>query len=259
MKQIQATVMSNAEVASGIRLLQLWAPEVAASAEPGQFVHVRCSKSLDPLLRRPFSLHRIGRSAVSEMPKRGISLLFQVVGRGTSQLADLEPDDSVDVLGPLGRGFTLRASTRRLLLVAGGLGIAPLVAAADAAIERDVAVTALAGARTANRLLPARFLPPEVEYVVATEDGSAGRRGLVTDLVGNYLDWADQVLVCGPGPMLPAIAAVTSQSSALVQVSLEERMACGLGACLGCVVETRSGPQRVCRDGPVFALGELKL
>lgn len=259
MKQTKATVLSNAEAAVGVRLLQLRAPEIAVSAEAGQFVHVRCSKSFDPLLRRPLSLHRIGRLAISQEQKDGISLLFQVVGRGTDHLAGLRPGEGVDLLGPLGQGFGLRPDTRRLLLVAGGLGIAPLIAAADAAIGRDIAVTALAGAKTADRLLPARLLPQEAEYVVATEDGSAGRRGLVTDLVSNYLGWADQVFVCGPRPMLPAIAAVASGSSVPIQVSLEERMACGLGACLGCVVETRAGLQRVCRDGPVFPLEELKL
>lgn len=258
MKQARALVLSNIEVAAGIRLLQLRAPDIAASAEPGQFIHVRCSDSLDPLLRRPLSVHRIGRLAPS-YGKDQIAVLFQVVGRGTAGLATRRPGDMIDALGPAGRGFTLRPSTRRLLLVGGGMGIAPLVAAADLAISREIAVTVLAGARTADQLLPAQLLPREAEYAVSTEDGSLGFRGVVSDLMPEFLAWADQVFVCGPRGMLEAVGAIVRGRSVAVQVSLEQRMACGVGACLGCVVDTRRGPRRVCRDGPVFSLEELTL
>lgn len=139
------------------------------------------------------------------------------------------------------------------------MGIAPLVAAADLAISRDVAVTVLAGGGSADRLVPAHLLPQEAEYTAVTEDGSLGHRGLVTELMPEFLEWADEVFVCGPRQMLEVVSAQTVERTAAIQVSLEERMACGVGACLGCTVDTRRGPQRVCRDGPVFDLEELKL
>jgi dihydroorotate dehydrogenase electron transfer subunit len=258
MKHMLATILDNTQVATGTHMLRLRAPHMAAIAEAGQFVHVRCGQSSDPLLRRPLSLHRIGR-LTSDLHSSDIALLFQVIGKGTGALSTARIGDSLDLLGPLGQGFTIEPGTRRLLLVAGGLGIAPLVAAADAAIKKDIEVTLLAGARSAANLLPAQWLPAEVEYVVSTEDGSLGQRGLVTESLPAYLAWPDQVFVCGPRAMLPTIKRHASGRAARFQVSLEERMACGMGACLGCVVETRHGLQRVCRDGPVFELGELRL
>jgi dihydroorotate dehydrogenase electron transfer subunit len=177
-------------------------------------------------------------------------------------LADRQPGDRVEMIGMLGRGFTIAPTTRRVLLVAGGVGIAPLVVQAERALARGISVTLLAGAASPAGLLPAHHVPSEVEYQVATADGSMGHHGFVTDLVAPYLRWADQVYACGPNPMFQALGRVLRQHGPpeLVppaQFSIEEYMACGLGVCVGCVTETRRGPQRVCKEGPVFEWTEL--
>lgn len=258
MKQLIAPIVSNVEVAQNTYLLRLRAPEIAAHAGPGQFVHVRCapvgtalSPSWDPLLRRPLSVLRTRREAGE------FEVLYDVVGRGTTILSGARPGESLDVLGPLGRPFEVKARTRHLLLVGGGVGVVPLVALAEQALAGQRLVTLIAGFRTAAKVLPSGLLPPELEYVVATDDGSAGRPGLVTEAVGEYLSWADQLFACGPLSMLKALARLPLPRSLPVQVSLEERMGCAMGVCLGCVVQTRRGLQRVCRDGPVFDLREL--
>jgi len=138
------------------------------------------------------------------------------------------------------------------------------VALADEAIAREMSVVLLGGAETAGRVLPAQYLPPEIEYQVCTDDGSLGKCDVVTNLCPDYLDWADQVFACGPAAMLPPLAeqvrGLAQRGRRIpVQVSLEARMACGMGVCLSCVVETRHGLKRVCRDGPVFNLTEANL
>jgi dihydroorotate dehydrogenase electron transfer subunit len=273
MKQIMAEVIANVEVVANVFLMRLEAPEIALHGEPGQFIHLSAGNGTEPMLRRPISLHRIGKggSDWSEYDRLGeqwrprpgeISLLFAKVGKGTALLGRVRPGDRLSAVGPLGSGFKLEQKTRHVLLVAGGLGIAPLAALADEAIKREMTVTLLAGARNEASVMPATLLPPEIEYVVCTDDGSRGRPGVVTRMVPEFIDWADQVFACGPRPMLGALATLRLEgrlsTSKSVQVSLEEHMACGVGACLGCVVRTKKGLQRVCRDGPVFKLGDLE-
>ncbi|MCL5960346.1 MAG: dihydroorotate dehydrogenase electron transfer subunit [Chloroflexi bacterium] len=279
MRLVNAGVVLNREVVPGVRLLRLTAPEIARDAAAGQFVHVRAGLTTDPLLRRPISLHAIGRAARSQAPTRAdrddgssrgpassrsrvregeIDILFAKVGRGTSLLADSRPGDSVNLLGPLGRGFRIDPKTRNVLLVAGGLGLAPLAALAAEAVGRDLIVTMLCGFKSQESTLPPDLLPPEVEYVVCTEDGSLGRKGLVTEFVGGFLEWADEIFACGPRAMLSALARNPLLRRIPVQASLEERMACGVGACFGCTIRTRSGLKQVCRDGPVFRIGDVE-
>ncbi len=279
MKQCLVEVIANVEVMPDVFLLHLKAPEIAEHAAPGQFIHLSCSNATDPLLRRPLSLHRIGKAnhawrdaavhattddaqiplTTAWRPGHGeISVLFARVGKGTTAFAQTNPGDMLSAIGPLGNGFKFEPKTRNVLLVAGGLGIAPLVALADEAIQREMTVTLLVGARSESSVLPSEMLPPEVEYIVCTDDGSRGQRGVVTSVVPELIDWADQVFTCGPKPMLRALAALRLPATKSVQVALEEHMACGIGACLGCAVKTRIGLQRVCRDGPVFKLGDIE-
>lgn len=253
----EVPVIALEEVAWRTFELRLRAPWLADSARPGQFVYVSCGDGWDPLLRRPFSLHRLRRTGAASPVRLGegeAAVLFRLVGRGTDWLSERKTGDLVSVLGPLGHGFSLAATTRNLLLVAGGLGVAPLVMLADEAVKRGLAVTLAAGYRTGLEVYPAELLPEEVEYLVATEDGTRGRRGLVTELLAEPWQWADQVCACGPNPMLAALRGLPGNP---VQVSLEEHMGCGLGVCYGCVVETRHGLRRVCHDGPVFDLDEV--
>ncbi len=207
---------------------------------------------MDPLLRRPMSLYRIGSETVD--------LLVRPAGRGSRMMVEKAVGESLDCMGPLGNGFTVHPSSRNLLMVGGGSGIGPLVALADHAVARGLSVVLLFGFRSADRVYPNGLLSSEVEYVVATDDGSVGHHGLVTDLARDYLGWADAVYACGPKPMFLSLLDITRRARLQkpVQVSLEEHMACGVGACFGCVVETRRGEMKsVCQDGPVFEMREL--
>ncbi|MCL5256639.1 MAG: dihydroorotate dehydrogenase electron transfer subunit [Chloroflexi bacterium] len=257
MQQFSGLVVENMEVMPSVFRLQLEVPKgIVTGASPGQFVHLLCSETYDPLLRRPFSFHRVN------MGNRTVSLLYQVVGRGTDWLSHRTAGQALDALGPLGNGFRLQHSTKRLLLLGGGIGQAPLLAAAEEAVGRGVEVVYAAGARSVKWLLPVGFLPDEVEYRVVTDDGSSGAKGIVTDLLTELLGWPDQVFACGPEPMYQAMASIartTGLRRGVVQISLEQRMACGVGACYSCVAETRRGLKKVCKDGPVFDLSEVIL
>lgn len=259
---LSAVVLDNQQVMPATFLLRLQAPDLALAAQPGQFAMVRCAEegALDPFLRRPLAFHRIDRV-------RGeVELLLRVVGRGTAWLATRRPGDGLDLMGPLGQGFSLRSQTEHLLLIAGGMGIAPLKAIAEQALGRGCAVVLALGARSRHELYPSALLPPQIELHLATDDGSAGVCGPVISLLSSsepaLLDWADQLMACGPRPMLACLPQVIQAGRLLwqrdfAQVSLEERMACGVGACLGCVVPTRWGMKRACRDGPVFDLKDV--
>jgi dihydroorotate dehydrogenase electron transfer subunit len=220
------------------------ATEGAAAALPG-----------DPLLPRAMSVHRIRTGPDGQE----WAVLYDVVGRGTAWLASRRPDDLVYCWGPLGRGYDVQATSRQLLLVAGGIGVAPLVWLADEAVAQGRSVTLVLGGRAAGQIFPAALLPPQVEVIVTTEDGSLGRRGLATEAFAEHLEWCDQAFACGPNAMFRAMAGIVRQRRIrrAVQVLLEEQMGCGTGICYGCAVETRKGMRLVCKDGPMFDLREL--
>jgi dihydroorotate dehydrogenase electron transfer subunit len=249
MKQVSAPVISNTEIMSGVFLLWLQAPQIAAIAQPGQFTMVRCGSGHDLLLQRPFSIHRIANG-------EQIAILYNVVGQGTEWLSQCREGSSLDLLGPLGKGFTIKPSSRKLLLVAGGIGIAPLVFLVEKALNEGCSLTMLMGVRDASLLYPRSMLPPSIELVTTTEDGSEGRRGMVTELMDDFVDHADQIFACGPVAMYKSIASQHLGRN-LIQVSLEERMGCGVGACYSCTIKTRIGLMQVCRDGPVFDLDDI--
>jgi dihydroorotate dehydrogenase electron transfer subunit len=247
-----APVVANEPAGDGLFMMRIRSAEAARETRAGQFLHLRCARpgGYDPLLRRPISIYRVTGDE--------LWLYYDVVGRGTEFLAGLREGDRLDCLGPLGRPFRIPPNARQLLMVGGGIGLAPLVALADDGLGRDLAVTILAGFRAGARALPAAFVPAAAEYVVATEDGAIGHRGYVTDLVPPYLDWADAVFACGPTRMLQSFQRATAGTTRPIQVSLEERMGCAMGVCLSCVLHTDKGLKRVCRDGPVFDLDELR-
>jgi dihydroorotate dehydrogenase electron transfer subunit len=224
----------------------------------------------DPLLPRAMSYHRLREGENG----REFSILFDVVGRGTAWLAARRPGDRVFAWGPLGRGYSLRPDAANLLLVGGGIGIAPLLWLADEAVAKGRSVVLIAGAREAAGVFPAALVPPEVEVVVTTQDGSLGRPGLATDAFAEYFDWADQVFACGPNPMFVAMADVVRRQEMAarmrarattgsgrgkpVQVLLEAAMACGTGICYGCAVFDRRGePRLVCKEGPRFDIRDI--
>jgi dihydroorotate dehydrogenase electron transfer subunit len=255
----RVTVTANDEIMPQTHVIDVSSPVLGQASKPGQFVHIRCSPMWDPLLRRPMSIFRIR--------PEGVSLMVRAVGDGSQIIAQSAVGAELDVLGPLGRAFTIDPSARRLAMVGGGYGVAPLVALATQALDRGCEVVLMVGAATAPFVFPSDELPTEIEYEVATVDGSLGHHGLVTELLPRYLDWSDAVYACGPTPMLEAVARLTRPASfgvagtirsrKPVQLAMEQHMGCAMGVCLGCVVMTRKGYQRVCRDGPVFEADEM--
>ena len=248
MKPADAVVKSNAEVMPNIYLLWAKAPAVAESAQPGQFVMVRASDNNDRILRRPLGIHRVN--------DRGeIALLYEVVGKGTEWLAQRKKGEPIDILGPLGHGFDI--ASQHLLLVAGGVGIAPLIFLAEKASTNGRAVTLLFGAKTAQQVYPKKLLPAGIEFIPITQDGLIERLGMVTDVLKEFIVSADQIFACGPAAMYKAMSQMKLLKGKRIQVSMEARMGCGFGLCYGCTIKTRQGTKRVCDDGPVFELSDL--
>ncbi|MCX8007525.1 MAG: dihydroorotate dehydrogenase electron transfer subunit [Coriobacteriia bacterium] len=248
----QVIVEANERVATGVGLVALRAPRIAASVQPGQFVHLRIAEGTAFILRRPFSVHRV----VGET----IEVLYQVVGVGTRWLAERMPGDAMDAVGPLGTGWRVPDGIVHALLVAGGLGAAPLGMLAEHLAGRGVAVTVAQGAPSAERLVGGPLFEQVARRVAtATDDGSAGVRGLVTAVVPELLgeDRPDAVFACGPEAMMQAVARHAAGAGIPCQVSLERLMACGVGACLSCTVSTTKGIKRACADGPVFDAGDV--
>lgn len=257
MRQTLANVISNKEIAPETHLIWLESARITETARPGQFVMVSCGE--DTLLRRPLSIHRVDRDK--------LAILFKVVGKGTRWLSQCQTGNNLDIIGPLGNGFTIQQATRNILLVAGGIGIAPLSFLADAAIKQGRKATLLMGASSAVHLLPAAtsprgllpegVLPCSINIMKTTDDGSEGFKGLVTDLIAGHSDQTDQIFACGPLAMYRTMSKMPELKNRPVQVSLEVRMACGLGICYACTVKTRKGLRQVCRDGPVFDLNDV--
>jgi dihydroorotate dehydrogenase electron transfer subunit len=252
-----AVVVHNEPVGAEQRLLTLQAPQTAALAQPGQFVHVRVAGTYDPLLRRPLSILR------AEASGGRIWLLVKAVGRGTRLLCQAEAGTKLDLLGPLGRGFPEPPAGGELILVAGGVGVAPLIFWAEhlQTFHAHRHVVAIYGARSEEALACWLDLAARCdEFYVATEDGSAGELGLASQLLGRYLAerTVAAVYACGPRAMLAAVAELCQRAGVACWVGMEQWMGCGVGACLGCVVPAASsGYLRVCTDGPVFAAADL--
>jgi dihydroorotate dehydrogenase electron transfer subunit len=248
----RATVLANERVAEGVGLIVLAAARAAATVAPGQFAHLRIAEGTDFILRRPFSVFRAGGGRVE--------ILYQVVGRGTRALAEATPGAEMDLIGPLGCGWRIPDGTAHVMLVAGGLGVAPLGMLAERLARSGVAVTLAQGAPSAARLL-ARDLFEDVcrRTAYATDDGSEGTCGLITTLTPELIaaDRPDIICTCGPEPMQRIVAAQAAEAGVPCQVSLERLMACGVGACLSCVVSTVGGRKRACVDGPVFDAADV--
>ena len=213
---IKAKILLKKEVAPDVFLISLLAPLIAQQAIPGQFIHIKCSKDNYPLLRRPLSIHRMDKD------KGEIFILFQVVGEGTKLLAQRAVGNDLNIIGPIGNGFNIYPKSQKIMIVGGGIGVAPLIALAEKSVAEGKEVRVLTGA---------------------------------------------SIFTCGPKAILRKIADIASRISINCQVSLEERMGCGIGACLGCVCKIKTKKQknnkegyyykRVCVDGPVFKASEV--
>ena len=250
----RAKILENVEVGPNLFRLTFEAEEIAETAKAGQFVMVKTATeaSDDPILRRPFSIHRVDGKRVF--------ILYKVVGRGTKILTKQQKE--IDLVGPLGNGFTI-PEEGSLAIVGGGLGIAPLLFVAQQAIRQgreEEEILVLIGARTSAEFpVVDDFRKRGLKVRTATDDGSAGHHGLVTELMDMEGEWT--VLTCGPAPMMRAVSKRCEEKNWECQVSLETTMACGMGACLGCAVQGNAKLEykHVCIDGPVFKASDVCL
>ncbi len=258
---VDAAVISNTRLSDDYSVIALAAPEVAALAQPGQFVMVKTAGGSDPLLRRPFSIFEILRDAGGNAT--GVTLLNKRIGVGTARLYETAPGTRIACLGPLGRPFEPVAPPAEAWMVAGGVGLAPFVTLAEAVRSRGTRTRLFYGARRASELYFVElFERMGVDVVLATEDGSRGHTGYVTAPLDVALRSAASVndirlYVCGPTPMMRAVALLAASHGAACDVSLEQVMGCGLGGCYSCVVLARDeqgAPHHVrsCIEGPVF-------
>lgn len=255
------TINYNREMASGHFLMSVKVPEGFETPLPGQFVMIRCRDRLDPLLGRPLSVYAFER----QRREGSFEVLYRVVGKGTRHLSRLREGEDVDVLGPLGTGFHTPNAVDHVVLIAGGMGVAPITYLAShyrRQVSSLLKITCYLGAKTSDGIIGLERLQDLcTKVVITTDDGSMGTCGVVTDLISADLkefQCRDTLLyACGPHGMMKCLAEGLAGRDILCQVSLEERMACGVGACLGCTVALRNrmGGQhygRVCKDGPVF-------
>jgi len=247
-------VLSQKEIASDIYELVINGELVKQINAPGQFVHLKVSTGLDPLLRRPISISSF------DTVKKSMTMIYRKEGKGTSMLAELRPGMQVDILGPLGNGFPVDEVTTgdTALLVGGGIGVPPLYELSNQLVEKGVKVIHVLGFQTASAVFYEEEFLKNGETYVTTVDGSYGRKGFVTDVMKELQ--FDCIYTCGPTPMLRAIE--QNYSDKKVFLSLEERMGCGIGACFACVCKKKDDPtgvsyKKVCSDGPVFRAGEV--
>jgi len=257
---VPAVVLANTRLSPDYNVLSLDAPDVARDAAPGQFVMIKTSPGLDPLLRRPFSIFEILRDDHGR--PRGLSLLNKRVGVGTSLLYDARQGDTINCLGPLGRPFVPVDPPAQAWMVAGGVGLAPFVTLAEALKARGTSMTLFYGGRSAADLYHAEFFERlGARLVVTTEDGSRGTHGRVTGPLAQELtalspDALVTLYACGPTPMMRAVADLGQAHGRTTFVSLEPVMGCGMGGCYSCVVRVqRPGGThlvRSCIEGPVF-------
>ena len=233
-------------------LLRLRAGQALPDIMPGQFVQVRVDNSPSTYLRRPISIHDV------DFQKNEIDLLVQQVGEGTRHLAQTATDTFINMVLPLGNGFSLPETDQKVALVGGGIGIAPLFYLAKVLNEKGIQPTLLLGGKTKADLIRLSDYQQLGETFVTTEDGSVGEKGFVTmHSVWNERQF-DKIYVCGPKPMMKAVANLAAETGTWCEVSLENLMACGLGACLCCVEDTVDGHVCVCKEGPVFNTRRLK-
>lgn len=252
-KQIlDLNVVSNEKLGDKHILVKLTSSSPLPEMRPGQFAEVRVDNSPTTFLRRPISIHFVDRS------KNELWLLIQLVGDGTRKLATLVAGDKLNLVLPLGNGFSdPNDNQKSLLLVGGGVGVAPLLELGNYLKQKGFQPTFLLGARSGKDLLQMEHYERVGRVLVTTEDGTLGEKGFVTNHSALTKEKFDKIYSCGPTPMMKAVAAFAAKNGIDCEVSLENKMACGLGACLCCVTETKVGHKCVCSDGPVFNIKDL--
>jgi dihydroorotate dehydrogenase electron transfer subunit len=253
-KIFRARIKENKKLSQNHYLITLCPQRKIARPKPGQFFMLSVDNGMDPLLKRPFSLHRrLGSD---------FQILYRTVGTATRMLGQKNKGDVLEMIGPLGNGFPAAGTKNKMILVAGGLGIAPLFSFAEIAARRNPML--FLGVKTRKEALCIPGLKSlGIKPVVTTDDGSLGKKGLITSEVNQFLtghlslitDY--RIYACGPAPMLKELSSITNKFGLQAFMALEENMACGIGACLSCVVNTKTGYKRVCKEGPVFNAEEI--
>lgn len=240
-------IISNKHIIGDFYVLTLRSPKIVKHARPGQFVNILVSNQTDPLLRRPFSIYD------ADKKKGKLKVLYFVKGKGTNILKTLAKGRTLSITGPHGNGFHVHEDHKNILLVGGGFGTAPLSYLAKEHIHLNI--FAAVGGRNKDLIFCERDLKNcDAKVFIATDDGSYGEKGLVTKPVEKILkkEKIDEIFTCGPVPMMKAVAEVAKKYGVPCQVSMEEKMACGIGVCLGCACKTKEGYKTVCSSGPVF-------
>ncbi|MDE0324334.1 MAG: dihydroorotate dehydrogenase electron transfer subunit [Candidatus Poribacteria bacterium] len=256
---VQTAILSNEEVAEAHYLLRCECAEIAQHARPGQFVHVMVSQDTGMLLRRPFTIYTVEGNE--------ITMLYQIIGDGTKRLSEMLKGEPLQVLGPLGNTFDFTTKPEPAILVGGGAGIASLMLLAVALRENGIQTLGLVGAQRRSRLLSVADLESiGISVHIATDDGSIGHHGYVTDILADLLEKTDGacpiIYACGPHGMLSAVTKIAIDFGVPAQIAMENRMGCAMGVCLGCVCPVRIDAdrieyQRVCTEGPVFNAADI--
>lgn len=266
MAQEKVRILWNREVAPSYMHIGLECKTACVYAGPGQFVMLKVDNRNEPLLRRPFSINQVIKEDGRIV---GVEILYKIVGTNTTTLSNMKENEYIDLVGPLGQGFRLPEKAQKVFITAGGIGVAPVVYLASWLLEKGISAKeceVFIGGRTSSDVLcPEIFRDLGMQVHTATDDGSLGHHGLVTDLIERRIseNAPDVVYSCGPHPMLKAVADISEKKDVECQVSVETLMACGICACLGCAIEYRDDVSEtymhVCKNGPVFRSHELKL
>lgn len=245
-------LLKKSAIAKDIYSFEILCPEIAEIAKPGQFVHIRVDGFT---LRRPVSICGI------DAEKGTLRIVFEIRGEGTAVMAKLNEGELIDMLAPLGHGFTVNPDFNKVVLIGGGIGTPPMLPLANAYGEKATVIT---GFRSANAvILQEDFRKTGAETILCTDDGSLGIHGFVTQPFEEIVksEKIDAVYACGPMPMLKGISSICRENGIYCEISLEERMACGIGACLGCACKTKKNDEEyfahVCKEGPVFNAEEV--
>ncbi len=255
---LRGQIRERKRIGSLYHRLRISLPQPIGPVLPGQFAMLKIEGGGSIILPRPFSIHNFEEG--ERVP--WLDFLFKVVGKGTGLLAEISVGSPIMVLAPLGKGFPAPPRGYKPLFIAGGMGIAPLFPLIMRMKSSSSPLCLLYGAKSQGDLICLSELLDlkEITIKIATEDGTAGTKGMVTELLkGDDDDGGDQIVIyaCGPEPMLRAVSKFAAEHKKPCWISLERRMACGVGACLGCVVETKRGYKRVCREGPIFEAREI--
>ncbi len=246
---MKCKIAEKKKLANDIFDITVFCPETAEDVKPGQFVHILCGNEV--YLRRPISICEVAEG-------KSLRFIFQVKGEGTKALSSKKVGDEVDFLGPLGNGFDIEDADEDVIVIGGGIGIFPLLELTKRIGKR---ASVMLGFRSAeNIILEDEFSKYTDKLFVATEDGSLGYKGFVTELLENALksNKVDKIYTCGPMPMMKAVSDVAKEYGIPAYASLEERMGCGIGACVGCTATVNGEKKRVCKDGPVFNAWEVE-